>query len=191
MSDDSSSKTDPVIQLRSLMKDASVASESAHHQLERASRELSELNLVLDRLGQVSAALQPIADRLSEMTLDTARRVWGAGKAGEPFLALVSQLSELAGHTGIAVGDLDSYLRRATDALHAAVNDARQSSDELRRILPALHAANSTPPPVPQEKVIALELKITPTEDRGGRQARSPSILDVWPEGRGRNEREN
>jgi hypothetical protein len=89
------------------------------------------------------------------------------------------------------VGDLDSYLRRATDALHAAVHDARQSSDELRRILPALHAANSTPPPVPQEKVIALELKITPTEDRSARQSRGPSILDAWPEPQGPSDREN
>jgi ABC-type transporter Mla subunit MlaD len=191
LSNDSSSKTDPLIHLRQLMMDASTANQTARQQLERAGQDLWELNQVLDRLGRVSASLQPIAQRLSEMTLDTARRVWGAGSAGEPFLALVAQLSELAGHTGLAVGDLDNYLRRATQMLQAAVSDAKKSSAELERILPALKEANRTPPPLPEQKIVALELKITSSEDRSGGQPRPPSILDAWPERQGRQDLKN
>jgi hypothetical protein len=191
LANDGSSKPDSLIQLRKLMMDASTANETARAQLERADQDLWELTVLLERLGQVSASLQPIAEKLSEMTLETARRVWGAGSAGEPFLALVAQLSELAGHTGRAVGDLDNYLQRATRLLQAAVSDAQRSSAELERILPALQAANRTPPPVPEQRVIALELKISSSEDRPGGQPKPPSILDAWPEMQGRQDLKN
>jgi ABC-type transporter Mla subunit MlaD len=191
VANDSSSKTDALIQLRKLMQEASTASETARARLESAGNQLWELNQVLERLNQVSASLQPIANRLSDMTLDTAHRVWGAGKAGEPFLSLVSHLSDLSAHAGLAVGELEKYMRQATNALQAAVNDARQSSAELARILPALQAANRTPPPLPEEnesaeKIVAFELKLTPAQDRAAGESRPPSILDAWPDSQGR-----
>ena len=141
---------------------------------------LAEVSEVLDRLEAVKLALQPVTEQLSDMTVETARRVWRAEQAGAPFLGLVEQLSELARYVTATVNDLDGELRRAAVTVSEALARGRSSKLELERMLSSLQAVNSAPPPLPQDWVVAFELKVNRTET-GDMQQKPPSIFDVWP----------
>ncbi len=89
---------------------------------------LAEVSELLDRLEAVKLALQPVTEQLSDMTVETARRVWRAEQAGAPFLGLVEQLGELARYVTATVNDLDGELRRAAVTVSEALARGRSSN---------------------------------------------------------------
>lgn len=180
MLNDGSPDPDLLVQLRALVLETARANATSCEQLARMTAKLSEVSELVDRLEAVKRALQPITDQLSEMTLDTARRVWRADRAGAPFLDLVRQLDDLARHVDATVADLEGELRRAALTVADALAEARHAHAQLQRMSASLQAVISTPPPLPQDRVVAFELKVDRTQT-GDKQQKPPSIFDVWP----------
>ncbi len=162
MSNGRSSDTYVVSDARDLETDAVAAAEKARQRLEDARQGLVTLQQMLTRIGEVTASLKPLADRLSDMTLSGAGEVVRAGAPGRAFLSLIMQLGEIACQSATALRQLENCVRQSVASLQHAINQAEHANWQVEQIMPALQTLNAvnrmpvaTPTPIPTESEVS------------------------------------
>jgi hypothetical protein len=176
MANGRSSDTHASSTLRDLETDAAAAAEKARLRLEDARRGLATLQQMLARIGEVTASLKPLADRLSDMTLSGAGEVVRAGAPGRAFLSLIMQLGEIACQSATSLRQLEACVRQSATSLQHAINQAEHANWQVEQIMPALQTMNAaqdaTPGPTPIAETEASETErwlsgIWPSASRG------------------------
>jgi hypothetical protein len=162
-------------ELRDLETEAAAATEKARQRLEDARRGLATLQQMLARIGEVTASLKPMADRLSDMTLSGAGEVVRAGAPGRAFLSLIMQLGEIACQSATSLRQLENCVRQSATSLQHAINQAEHANWQVEQIMPALQTSmnavqDSTPTPTPTP--IPAETEVSET-DRW--------LAGIWP----------
>ena len=158
MANGRSSDTYVVSDARDLETDAVAAAEKARQRLEDARQGLATLQQMLTRIGEVTASLKPLADRLSDMTLSGAGEVVRAGAPGRAFLSLIMQLGRdrlPERHRPSPAGELRAAVGRLAPARHqpgrtrqlaGRADHARAADPERRRHAPAPRPPPPSPP---------------------------------------------
>jgi hypothetical protein len=159
MANGRSSDTYAANEPRELETDAAAAAEKARQRLEDARRGLTTLQQMLTRIGEVTASLKPLADRLSDMTLSGAGEVVRAGAPGRAFLSLIMQLGEIACQSATALRQLETCVRQSAASLQHAINQAEHANWQVEQIMPALQTMHThhtpTPTPIPTESEVS------------------------------------
>jgi hypothetical protein len=170
MANGRSSDTFTANEPRDLETDAAAAAEKARQRLEDARRGLATLQQMLTRIGEVTASLKPLADRLSDMTLSGAGEVVRAGAPGRAFLSLIMQLGEIACQSATALRQLETCVRQSAASLQHAINQAEHANWQVEQIMPALQTMHTHPPATPTP---------VPTETEASETERW--LAAIWP----------
>ena len=161
-------------ELRDLETEAAAAAEKARLRLEDARKGLATLQQMLARIGEVTASLKPLADRLSDMTLSGAGEVVRAGAPGRAFLSLIMQLGEIACQSATSLRQLETCVRQSATSLQHAINQAEHANWQVEQIMPALQTMNAAQDSsrTPGPTTIPTETEVSET-DRW--------LAGIWP----------
>ncbi len=131
---------------------SSVAQKStrAAQEAENTSREVSELNLLADSIGEVVGAIKGIAEQTNLLALNATIEAARAGEAGKGFAVVADEVKKLAMETAQKteqiderVGKIQGAIRSSVEAVQRIISDVKQIDEATTTVASAVEEQNA------------------------------------------------
>jgi len=151
-------------------------SSRASIEAENTSKQVNDLNVLADSIGEVIGAIKEIAEQTNLLALNATIEAARAGEAGKGFAVVADEVKKLATETATKTVQIDERVARIQTAIRGSVEAVQRIISDVREID---HATATVASAVEEQNAATSEIGRNVAEASNGTQQVASNILEV------------